>query len=268
MEPITYPTPGTLRLSVEIPAGTVDVSSSETAETVLTIEGERDPDDIRVRFDPGSGGEHRLRVEYRGRKFGLLGRELHVEVRVPIACAVDVSSGSADLRVRGRVRSVSFRTGSGDLRFDEVDGDVEVKTASGDVQGSEAQGDVVAHGASGDLHVSRVGGRLIVRTASGDIGVDSANAGVNVTTVSGDVRLGSIVAGETVVRTVSGDAELGVAAGARVFLDLNTTSGDASSDLEPGQDDGAADVDLSVRVSSVSGDIRVRRAPAREQRSA
>ena len=94
------------------------------------------------------------------------------------------------------------------------------------------------------------------------------DAGVNVTTVSGDVRLGSIVAGETVVRTVSGDAELGVAAGARVFLDLNTTSGDASSDLELGQDDGAADVDLSVRVSSVSGDIRVRRAPAREQRSA
>jgi DUF4097 and DUF4098 domain-containing protein YvlB len=268
MEPITYPTPGALRLFLEIPAGTIEVSSSETSETVLTIEGERDPDDFKVRFEPGSGQEHRLHVEYRGRKLGLRGRDLHVDVRVPFACEIEASTGSADLRVRGRVRSITFRTGSGDLRFDEVDADIEVKTASGDVQGSEAGGDVVAHSASGDLHVSRVVGRLVVRTASGDIGVDHLDGGASITTVSGDVRIVSLAVGEIAVRSVSGDVELGVAAGARVYMDLNTTSGDASSDLEIGQGDGDTDVDLTLRVASVSGDIRVRRAAAREARIA
>jgi hypothetical protein len=268
MEPITYPTPGALRLFVEIPAGTIEVSSSETSETVLTIEGERDPDDFKVRFEPGSGQEHRLHVEYRGRRLGLRGRELHVDVRVPLDCAIEASTGAADLEVRGRVRSIVFRTGSGDLRFDEVDGNVEVKAASGDVQGSEARGDVVSHGASGDLHVSGVGGRLVVRTASGDIGVDELDGGANLTTVSGDVRIRSLAVGEVAVRSVSGDVELGVAAGVRVFLDLNTTSGDASSDLEIGQGSGDTDVDLTVRVASVSGDIRVRRAAARGARTA
>jgi DUF4097 and DUF4098 domain-containing protein YvlB len=268
MEPITYPTPGSLRLSVELPSGTIDVSSSETSETVLTIEGERDPDDFNIRFEPGSGQDHHLNVAYRGRKLGLRGRGLHVDVRVPVACEIEASSGSADLNVRGRVRSTGFRSGSGDLSFDDVDADVEVKTASGDVQGSEAGGDVVAHGASGDLHVSRVGGRLVVRTASGDIGVDELDGGANLTTMSGDVRIRSLSVGEVAVRSVSGDVELGVAAGVRVFLDLNTTSGDASSDLEIGQGNGDTDVDLSVRVVSVSGDIRVRRAAAREARSA
>lgn len=268
MEPITYPTPGSLRLSVELPSGTIDVSSSETSETVLTIEGERDPDDFKVRFEPGSGQEHHLRVEFRGRKLGLRGRDLHVAVRVPVACEIEAGTGSADLEVRGRVRSIVFRTGSGDLEFDEVEGDVEVKAASGDVQGSEVKGDVVSQGASGDLHVSGVGGRLVVRTASGDIGIDELDGGANLTTVSGDVRIRSLSVGEVAVRTVSGDVELGVAAGVRVFLDLVTTSGDASSDLEVGQGSGDTDVDLTVRIVSVSGDVRVRRAAAREARSA
>jgi DUF4097 and DUF4098 domain-containing protein YvlB len=268
MEPITYPTPDSLRLSVELPSGTIDVSSSETSETVLTIEGERDPDDFKVRFEQGPGQGHQLHVEYRGRKLGLRSRDLRVDVRVPTACEVEATTGSADLTVRGPVRSIGFRSGSGDLRFDDVDADLEGKTASGDVQGSEVGGDAVSNGASGDLHLSRVGGRLVVRTASGDIGIDRLDGGASLTTVSGDVRIRSLAVGEVGVRSVSGDVELGVVGGQRVFLDLHTASGDASSDLDVGHGDGGTDVDLSLRVASVSGDIRVRRASSREARSA
>jgi DUF4097 and DUF4098 domain-containing protein YvlB len=268
MEPITYPTPGSIRLSMELPSGTIDVSSSDTSETVLTIEGERDPDDFTVRFEPGSGQVHHLHVAYRGRKLGLRSRDLHVDVRVPVACEIEATSGSADLDVRGGVRSIGFRSGSGDLRFDDVDADLDVKTASGDVQGSEVGGDATSHGASGDLHLSRVGGRLVVRTASGDIGIDQLDGGANLTTVSGDVRIRTLAVGDVAVRSVSGDVELGVAAGQRVFLDLRTSSGDASSDLEIGQADGDTDVDLTLRVASVSGDIRIRRTSAREARFA
>lgn len=263
METTTYPTPGTLDLEVELPAGTIDVSSSDTDQTVLTIDGARDPDDFRIRFDPGAGNEHRLHVEFRGRKLGFGKRGIRVEVQVPLACAIDAGTGSGDLHVRGPVTSIAFRSGSGDIRFDEVEGDLDIKAAAGDVEGGRVGGRMSAHLASGDVRVGQIGAGLTVRTASGDLEARLVDGPVNVITVSGDVRLDSLARGDASVRTVSGDVTLGVAADTRVYLDLVTRSGDASSALDPGEA-GGTEVDLSIRASSVSGDIAVRRAERRE----
>jgi hypothetical protein len=264
METQTFSTPDGLALEVEIPSGMIEVQASVTTTTELEIDWDRDPQDIIVRFDPLPGRGHRLHVEYRGRKFGLFGgREINVVVRVPHDTTVEASSGSADLSVRGRVESITYRTGSGDLSFQDVVRDVTAKLASGDVQGESVGGDLTMHGASGDVRVSHVGGALTGRSASGDIRADAVDANVQVSTVSGDVALGSLVSGEASIHAVSGDVEVGVAAGTRVFLDLTATSGDASSDL-PMQGDQGQDVpDLTLRVATMSGDIQVRRAPAR-----
>ena len=83
------------------------------------------------------------------------------------------------------------------------------------------------------------------------------------TSVSGDVAFRSLIQGDAQVRSVSGDVEVGVASGTQVFLDLVARAGDARSDLDMMQVPGTAEHMLELKVVTVSGDIRVRRAPAR-----
>lgn len=255
----TFQTPGELQLSLEVPAGLVEVTGAEGDETVLEIDGERHPDDVAVRLEPRAGG-HRLRVEHRGRRFGLLGAaELDIRVTVPDGAEVELSTGSADLAIRGTVRAIVMRAGSGDLAFDRTTGDVTVKVASGDVLGAAVGGDLIMHGASGDLSVGEIAGELTARTASGDIGVGRVAGSTRVSTVAGEVRIDELSAGAAEIRTVSGDVEVGVARGAQVLLDLVTTSGEVTSELDVADGPPVGGADLELRAGSVSGDVTVRR---------
>jgi DUF4097 and DUF4098 domain-containing protein YvlB len=258
----TFDTPGGLELSVEIPSGLVEVTAGDGPRAVLEIDGERRPGDVTVRLEPRATG-HRLRVEHRGRRIGPFGGgELHVRASVPSGTDVELSTGSADLTIRGTLGAVAARAGSGDLAFDQTTGDVTVRTASGDVFGSRVGGALTMHGASGDLLVQEVAGDVTARTASGDIAIGRLVGGARVSTVAGEVKLGTVAAGTVDVRTVSGDVEVGVEPGARVYLDLATTSGEVSCELEMHEDaprDERAS-DLELRIGSVSGDVVVRRA--------
>ena len=75
---------------------------------------------------------------------------------------------------------------------------------------------------------------------------------------SGDITIRA-AAGDLELRSVSGDIEVGVAEGTRVWFDLSSASGDASSDLELAEASHAGDVS-TIRATSVSGDLRIRRA--------
>jgi hypothetical protein len=63
------------------------------------------------------------------------------------------------------------------------------------------------------------------------------------------------------VKTVSGDIEVGVVPGLRVWLDLSSLSGRMESQLD-GDDPIAGDgpAQLTIALRSVSGDQRIRRA--------
>jgi DUF4097 and DUF4098 domain-containing protein YvlB len=134
--------------------------------------------------------------------------------------------------------------------------------ASGDVAAGTIAGDLTFHSASGDAMVTNVGGGLVARTASGDVHVGMVGTSAQAVTVSGDIEIGSLSVGTTNLRSVSGDVDVGVARGVGVYLDLMSTSGDVSSELEDGDGAGAPDVELTI--ASVSGDVRVRRAPVRD----
>jgi len=258
MDPKTFTTPGTLRLELRIPGGSIEVETEETAETTVAIEGERDPDDFRIELTEEDGG-HRLLVEQRRKRlsFGSV-RDLRVRVRAPIGTEVQADTGSADLAARGEIGSLAFHSGSGDVRFDRVRGDVVVKVASGDVEGGPVGGDLVANSASGDVRVASVAGDLVARSASGDVEVRSAIGPANVSTASGDVDLGGLARGAATLRTVSGDIRASVAPGTSVWLDLSSVSGDATTELEMGEGGGDGETSLELRAASVSGDVRVR----------
>lgn len=261
----TFDTPTGLTLDLTIVAGQVAVHATETTVTTLRIDGGRDTDAVSVDLFPAGTTGHQLVVEHHAKKaWGLfsLGADLDVDVIVPLGTTVTCDARSADVAVDGRIGSLGVRIASGDVRFDEVDGDVTVKATSGDVKGRHVGGDLTVHGASGDVTVTQVCGALVMRTASGDLRVGEADGSVQVNTMSGDLQIRSLGGPSAELRSLSGDIEVGVPQGRGVYLDLSSLNGDVRSDLESGTTpQGGPDLDLVA--STVSGDVRVRRAPTR-----
>src|SRR6476469_9583391 len=106
------------------------------------------------------------------------------------------------------------------------------------------------------------GSLLTVRTKSADLSVRGAIGGMNVATASGDVEADRVNGGVN-IKSASGDVRIGVRRGSKVYLDCTTVSGDTSSELEVSPEAPATDGPLvEIRAKTVSGDIRITRAPA------
>lgn len=247
-----FPTPGPIALDVTLPAGDLDVETIDGDESVVSVQGdERLVEQTAVSFD-GSV----LSISFQGKRaFGIsisLGDfsfgngRLHVRAQVPHSSRANITTASADVKLRGRLASLEAKTASGDLALSgEVEQDATIKTVSGDVT------------------IDRVGGDLRLTSVSGDATVRSTGASAEVKTVSGDVRLESMREGHATLQSVSGDIELGIEAGSNLDVDAGSVSGDLSSEVPLGSDLAAAAGEgptLVVRGKSVSGDFRVFRA--------
>jgi hypothetical protein len=203
-----------------------------------------------------------------GLSFGIVfGRSgITCRVRCPEGSLVNVKSKSADLLARGTIGGLNVQTASGDVEVDRVRGGVNVKSASGDVQAREVGGGVSIQTASGDIDIEIVRGAVSIATASGDVRIGEAYDNVNANTVSGDQDHGAVMTGQLAAHSVSGDVRIGVRRGSRVYLDCNTVSGDTSSELELTDDAATGDGPLvEIRAKTVSGDIKITRAPAPTQ---
>jgi DUF4097 and DUF4098 domain-containing protein YvlB len=126
----------------------------------------------------------------------------------------------------------------------DIAGDATVKTVSGKVRIEAVDGAFTCQTVSGRVEVGRLGGSAVVRS------------------VSGVVRLQSLREGQARFSSVSGDVEVGIAAGSFLDVDAGSVSGDLSSEVPlasvPGE---AADGPTVVlRGKTVSGDVKVFRA--------
>lgn len=264
---------GPVELEVRLASGEVVVDPTLDGRVEVELEGhdeesQRLVEAARVELRDG-GGRARVLVDVPQRRGGfgislVFGRQgVSCRVRCPVETAVTVRTKSADVDVQSRVDSLTVTTASGDVRAREVTDGVNVKSASGDVRVGDVGGGLNVQTASGDVEAGAVRGPVNVATASGDVSVDAAAENVNVNTVSGDQRHGAVLSGHVSANSVSGDVAVGVRRGSQVYLDCNTLSGDTSSELEISGDAPAGDGPLvEIRAKTVSGDIRITRAPA------
>jgi hypothetical protein len=239
------------RIEIQNPAGTVTVEAVEGAQELevrveaLNTAAEQLLERVEIEASPVDldrvDGPVRVRVLvpapqlFRSAAFA-------VRVATPPDAAARLRVASADVEVRGRM------------------GRVEAKGASGDVEIGTVTGGGAIASASGNIRVRAVTDGLDVRTASGDISVGEAEGTVSLASASGNVLVAGAGRGRVQLKTMSGNAEIGVVPGLRIWLDLASVSGRMDSRLE---DDGASAEgapELSISARSMSGDIRVRRA--------
>jgi DUF4097 and DUF4098 domain-containing protein YvlB len=243
----SFATPGNVELTLEIPAGAVEIETADSTETTVELEARgRDAEEFEreVRIEARPRGEgHEVVVDASARR-GLLGfreGEYRVRIKAPQGAAVRAELASADIRGRGQFGSVAVDVASGDVEFEEVTGEAKINTASGDVE-------------------LRQVGSARVNSASGDVRIDESGP-VEANTASGDIVLRRITSGEVKIHSASGDVEVGIAKGSRLWIDAQSLSGDTTSELEleaaPSADDDGPLVEL--RAQSMSGDIAVRR---------
>jgi DUF4097 and DUF4098 domain-containing protein YvlB len=263
----TYDTPQKVRLDLSVAAGAIELQTEERATT--TIELEPISGDAQALIDATEldckeeSGGHRLRVHVPTHKnlrqmFGR-GGSVRIRVLAPEGASVEATTASADITLAGTLGAVDVKTASGDIAATEATADtMRIKTASGDVRFGRSLSKADVGSASGTITLGETSGSAEAQTASGDVTVEHANGAVRAATMSGDVFLGALSEGAVDAKSMSGNVVMDVVPGVRVWMDLSTLSGHAQSDLDDGGD-AKGDAQLTLKASSKSGDVRVRR---------
>jgi len=270
MPTYTFSSPSPAKLYVELGNGRLDVTATETDETVVTVEGDQ-ADDVTVEQD---GDE--IRVIAPKTAFKLLGfgsRGPQVTVSLPTDSQLRTKTGSADVTAGGRLRAAWAQTGSGDITLDEVTGPVtlaggsagmRIATAGGPLQAKSGSGDLVVGTArdevsfstgSGDVRIQTAQGRVVAKTGSGDVEIGEASADVTVTTGSGDVRITCQRRGTVSTKGGSGDIKIGIPAGTPVWTDLSTGTGTIRSTVASAGRPAEGQDYVELRGRRGSGDI-------------
>jgi DUF4097 and DUF4098 domain-containing protein YvlB len=253
-------------VDIRNPAGSVTVEAVEGAGEVEVVvealnalaEELLDRVDVDLSEPANPSSPLRVRIRVPERKL-LRSPSFAVRISTPPGAVVRVSVGSADVALRGRLARTDVTGASGDVSADEVT-DLDVRTSSGNCRAGAVRGRASIASASGDVQLGRVEGALQARTASGDVSVERAGATASIRTASGDIVVGAAAGDVVQATTSSGDVSVGVVTGLRVWLDLATASGRISSALDDEAPEADGRPDVTLRLRSMSGDLRIDRA--------
>jgi len=262
---------GPVELDVRLVSGEIEVDPTLDGRVDVELlahdeESQRLVDNARIELSP-HGHRPTLVVDVpqkKGFSFTLFGRSgIECRIRCPHDSGLSVRTKSADVVARGMIGGLNIATASGDIEVDRVSGGVNVKSASSDFSAREIAGGTNIQTASGDIDIDVARGPVNVTSVSGDISIGEAYDNVSANSVSGDQDHGAVMHGVVAAHSVSGDVTIAVRQGSRAYLDCTTVSGETSSELELSPEAPAGDGPLvEIRAKTVSGDIRITRAPA------
>lgn len=275
----TFPTPQPVALRIRNGAGRISVAVADTTETTV---------DLEALNDAGARAIESTIVEHHGQtvtveiptKGGLLGRSPAVAISVcaPLGSTLSAVGGSADIDVGDGFAGVDTTAGSGTISIGRVEGDVHARsgsgtvslaggtgainigTGSGDITITDAGADTSVATGSGDIRITTIAGTAATKTGSGDVVVGELDGQLETKSGSGDTSVERARAGAIHVRSASGDVRVGVAEGTAAWLDVSSVSGHVDQALPESTGPSADQARLTVGVSTVSGDIEIRRA--------
>ena len=109
------------------------------------------------------------------------------------------------------------------------------------------------------MRIGHAGASTTTKTGSGDVAISALDGQLDVKSGSGDTRVDVARHGSIRVRTASGDVAVGVAAGTAAWLDLSSISGHIDQQLAARNAPDEHQPRLAITVTTVSGDIAIRR---------
>jgi hypothetical protein len=153
------------------------------------------------------------------------------DIHVPQPCAADIATDNGHIHVRRARDSALLRTSNGAITVEHVEGRVDASTSNGPIHAVSITGDLQANTSNGRLIADTVDGDCRLTTSNGRIRVSKANGSVWATTSNG-VSTTPPPAGEVVLRTSNGSITAELPLNLRGTLDIHTSNGQVSTDLE------------------------------------
>lgn len=278
----TFATTGPLNATIEIGAGDITVTASDSTQCTVTV-SPRDEGKAADQQAAASAtvdcvnGVLTVQTVKTWRRFtNKNDGAVRVEVKLPEASALKATTGMGLIRTHGELSATIAKSGMGDLRLDVV-GDLDAHTGLGDVLANttgaarvdtgtgtirlgHVRGSSRIKNANGLVEVADCARDLHVRTASGDIVIGRANASVSAGSAAGDIRIAEVSSGSVAVRTGAGSIEIGIRDGAAAWLELNSKFGLVRNGLTVTPEPAAAASKVEVRARTGAGDITVERA--------
>jgi DUF4097 and DUF4098 domain-containing protein YvlB len=249
----TFTAQGPISLSVHLLSGdmVVRTSTSNTVEVHVTATGPkatRSLEETEIHFDPTESalvihGPYKSGGKRTWMDVGN-NADIDVELLVPEGSSVDYHSASGDAAVNGTYDAINFASASGDLIVDQAKA-VNANTASGDVVAAAITETTNVKLASGDVQIARLLGDCHLECVSGDVFAQ----------IDGPASVD--------VHAVSGDVTFNIREGLVISVDAKSMTGDLRSDIDLSDDqksDGETDGRVDVKISTVSGDVRIGRA--------
>ncbi|WP_221351098.1 DUF4097 family beta strand repeat-containing protein [Streptomyces beigongshangae] len=277
-----FDTPEPISVTLEIGVGDVQITAEDRTDTIVEVQ----PTDGTDGSDMKASG--RASVEYdngvltirtpkpRTIDFSRKTRSVDVTIVLPAGSHVRGKASVGDLRCSGRLGECRFRTSVGHVELDHigplhlgtagghitvgrVDGDAEISTATGRIRIGEIDGAAAVKNSNGSTEIGRVTGDLHVRGTNGDICVDRPSGlKTDAETANGSIRVSEVTCGAVVLKTSSGDLEVGIGAGRPARLDLATGYGRVNNTLDGADEAPGESIDVQAHTSY--GDITIHRA--------
>jgi hypothetical protein len=185
---------------------------------------------------------------------------LSVVVHAPVGSHVEVRAGAADVTVTGSAGRVDVLTGSGEVTLERADGAATVRTGSGAVKLGPTLGGLQLRSGSGNVEASSLAGSATLATGTGDVWLGAVSGEVLARTGSGDLSVADAGAGTLDLITGSGEVRVGIRGGTAAEVDLTSSGGRVSSELDVSDSAPEGAVKLKVRARTGSGNAVVTRA--------
>jgi hypothetical protein len=185
---------------------------------------------------------------------------LAVKVHAPAGSHVEVRAGAADVTVTGSAGRVDLLTGSGEVKLDRADGSATIRTGSGGVKLGPTLGGLQLRSGSGHVEASSIAGAATLATGTGDVWLGAVSGEVMARTGSGDLSVADAASGTLDLITGSGEVRIGIRGGTAAEVDLTSSAGRVSSELDVADAAPEGGVKLKVRARTGTGNAVVTRA--------
>nr|AGZ15479.1 hypothetical protein [Streptomyces sp. MK498-98F14] len=283
-----FDTPEPIHVTLDIHVGDVRISAEDRTDTVVEVRpsDETNASDVKafeqtsVQYADGVLVVKAPKPPVPEMLFSRRTRSVDVSIVLPVGSHVRGEAAMGDLRCSGRLGECTFKTTTanvnlahvgalrlrtaGHITVGRVDGDAEVSTGTGRIRVGEIDGAVKVKNSNGNIEIGRVTGDVHARASNGDISFDHAlGLSTDAKTANGSIRIGEVTRGTVVLRTATGDLEIGIGADRPAKLDLTTGHGRVHNMLEPADESPekpmSFEESIEVRARTSYGDITIHR---------